>query len=180
MIRAFIAIPIPGTIRSQLAVTQFLLPIARPLPVENFHLTLVFLGNQTEDRLEELHLALDQITAPPLELQIDGLGVFGGDRPRSVHATLRPEPALTRLQARIARAADMAGIAREARRFTPHVTLGRFAPDEGSAPALARAIGQIGALRIPPFAVDHFALMRSILRPDGAVHDELARYPLTG
>lgn len=180
MMRAFIAIEIPQTIRSQLAVTQFLLPIARPLPVENFHLTLVFLGNQTEDLLEELHIALDQITAPPLALQIDGLGVFGGDKPRTVHATFRPDPALSRLQARIARAADMAGITRDTRRFTPHVTLGRFAPGEGSAPALARAISQIGALQIPPFTASHFALMRSILRPDGAVHDELARYPLHG
>lgn len=180
MIRAFIAIEIPVSIRSQLAVTQFLLPIARPLPVENFHLTLAFLGDQTEDRLEELHFALDQITAPPLELQIDGLGVFGGDKPRTVHATFRPDPALARLQARIVRAADMAGIARDTRRFTPHVTLGRFAHGEGSAAALARAIGQIGALQIAPFTAGHFALMRSILRPDGAVHDELARYPLAG
>ena len=180
MIRAFIAIPIPETTRSQLAVTQFLLPIARPLPVENFHLTLVFLGEQTEDRLEELHIALEQITAPPVVLQIEGLGVFGGDKPRIVHATIRPDPPLTRLQARIARAADMCGIARDTRRFTPHVTLGRFAPGEGSAPALARAIGQIGALQIAPFTAGHFAMMRSILRPDGAVHDELARYPLTG
>ncbi len=180
MIRAFVALAIPDAIRSQLAVTQFMLPIARPTPQENFHLTLLFVGEQPEDRLEELHIALGQITAPPLDLLIDGLGVFGGDKPRSVHAMLRPDPALKRLQARIARAAEMAGIPRDTRRFTPHVTLGRFAPGEGSAPALARAIGQIGALQIPPFSADHFALMRSILRPDGAVHDELARYPLTG
>ncbi|WP_333829615.1 RNA 2',3'-cyclic phosphodiesterase [Pararhodobacter sp.] len=180
MIRAFIAIPIPETIRSQLVVSQYLLPIARPLPPENFHLTLAFLGSAPENQLEELHFALEQITAPALELQIDGLGVFGGNKPRSVHATFRPDPALNRLQARIARAADMTGFARETRRFTPHVTLGRFAPDEGSAGALAQAIGQIGALNIPPFRADHFTLMRSILRPDGAVHDELARYPLGG
>ncbi|HHX91026.1 MAG TPA: RNA 2',3'-cyclic phosphodiesterase [Paracoccus sp.] len=178
MIRAFIALPIPEAIRSQLAVTQFLLPIARPTPPGNFHLTLLFLGEQPEDRLEEVHLALSRINAAPLELQIEGLGVFGGDKPRSVHATLRPNPALLHLQARIARAVDMLGIRREARRFTPHVTLGRFGPDEGSAPALARAIGEIGALRVAPFSADHFALMRSLLRPDGAVHDVLERYPL--
>lgn len=180
MIRAFIAIPIPEPIRARLAVTQFLLPIARPTPPENFHLTLAFLGSQPENRLEDLHLLLEQITAPPLTLQIEGLGVFGGDKPRSVHATFKPDPVLARLQARIARAIDEAGLPRETRRFTPHVTLGRFAPGEGSASALARAIAQIGALDIPPFTADRFALMRSLLRPDGAVHDELAHYPLTG
>jgi len=180
MIRAFIAIPTPEPIRAQLSVVQFLLPIARPVPPESFHLTLAFLGNQSEDRLEDLHHALDGISAPAFSLQIDGLGVFGGDKPRSVHATIKPEPALNRLQGKIARAVDEAGLAPETRRFTPHVTLGRFAPGEGSASALAQAIGQIGALTCPPFTVDHFALMRSLLRPDGAVHDELARYPLAG
>jgi len=180
MIRAFVAIPIPEAIRSQLAVTQFLLPVARPTPPENFHLTLVFLGTQSGDRLEELHFALEQMTAPPMELQIDALGVFGGNKPRAVYASLRADPALSRLQSRIARAADMIGIPRDSRRFTPHVTLGRFAQGEGSAPALARAIGQIGALQVAPFRAEYFVLMRSILRPDGAVHDELARYALTG
>jgi len=180
MIRAFVALAIPETIRSQLAVTQFLLPIARPVPPENFHLTLAFLGSLPEDRLEEVHLALEQITAPVFSLRLSGLGVFGGDKPRSVHATLAPEPMLERLQAKLARAVLNAGVALQSRRFTPHVTLGRFAPGEASAPALAHAIGQIGALTSDPFTVDHFALWRSLLRPDGAVHDELARYPLAG
>ncbi|MCC5969432.1 MAG: RNA 2',3'-cyclic phosphodiesterase [Pararhodobacter sp.] len=180
MIRAFIAIPIPEPIRARLAVTQFLLPIARPTPPENFHLTLAFLGSQPEDRLEDLHLALAGLSAPPLTLQIDGLGVFGGDKPRAVHATLKPEPALNALQARIARAIDETGLPRETRRFTPHVTLGRFAPGEASAAALAAAIGQIGALDIPPFDAEEFLLMRSLLRPDGAVHDPLVHYPLMG
>ncbi|MDP2226428.1 MAG: RNA 2',3'-cyclic phosphodiesterase [Moraxellaceae bacterium] len=180
MIRAFVALAIPETIRSQLAVTQFLLPIARPVPPENFHLTLAFLGSLPEDRLEEVHLALEQITAPAFSLRLSGMGVFGGDKPRSVHAMLAPEPLLERLQAKIARAVVSAGVALESRRFTPHITLGNFAPGESSAPALAHAIGQIGALTSAPFAVDHFALWRSLLRPGGPVHDELARYPLAG
>lgn len=180
MIRAFVAIAVPESIRSQLAVTQFLLPIARPVPPENFHLTLAFLASQPEDRLEDVHLALEQITGPAFTLRLSGLGVFGGDKPRSVHATLAPEPLLDRLQAKIARAIANAGVAMDTRRFTPHITLGNFAPDEVTAPALAHAIGQIGALTSAPFTVDHFALWRSLLRPGGPVHDELARYPLKG
>ncbi|KPQ07751.1 MAG: 2'-5' RNA ligase LigT [Rhodobacteraceae bacterium HLUCCA12] len=180
MIRAFVAIPLPESVRSRLSVTQFLLPIARPVAPENFHLTLAFLGDQYEDRLEDLHHALERLRAPPFALEIGALGVFRGDRPRSVHATVRPEPALNHLQARIARAIDETGLRRDTRRFTPHVTLGRFGPEEGNAPALAKAMGEIGALSIPPFEVTEFALMRSLLRPDGAVHDALARYALRG
>lgn len=180
MIRAFVALPLPEPVSARLAMAQALLPIARPVPRESFHLTLAFLGEQPEDRLEDVHAGLEAIAFPPFTLRIDGLGVFGGDRPRSVHATLAPEPLLDRLQSRIARAVAMAGARLESRRFTPHVTLGRFAPGEGRPEALAHAIGRVGAFAPPPWTVDHFALMRSRLRPEGAVHDELARYPLTG
>jgi len=44
MIRAFLALDLPGDIRSALAVQQFLLPLPRRIEPALFHLTLVFLG----------------------------------------------------------------------------------------------------------------------------------------
>lgn len=180
MIRAFIALPLPQTVRSALVVTQFLLPLPRPVPPENMHVTLAFLGTVAEPDLEELDAALGQLHAAPLTLTVEGLGVFGGDKPRNVHARLAPAPALDHLQARIAQAVRRAGIALEGRRFVPHVTLGRFAPGQVSAAELAKAMGEIGAVTSPPFTVGAFALYRSLLREGGPVYDVLAEYPLTG
>jgi len=180
MIRAFIALPLPEGVRSQLAVTQFLLPLPRPIPVANMHLTLTFLGDQPEPLLEEVHDALASLHAPPLTLAIDGLGVFGGDKPRNVHARLAPAPALDQLQARVVRAVRGVGVALDGKKFVPHVTLGRMTPGQLGAPELARAMGGIGAVTSPPFTVGSFALYRSLLRPKGPVYDALAEYPLTG
>jgi RNA 2',3'-cyclic 3'-phosphodiesterase len=126
MIRAFIALPLPEAIRNQLAVTQFLLPLPRPVPPANMHLTLAFLGTLAEPVLEESRRALSNLRAAPLTLSVAGLGVFGGDKPRNVHARLAPAPALDHLQARIAQAVRAAGVPLEGKRFVPHVTLGRL------------------------------------------------------
>lgn len=181
MIRAFIALSLPENLRSQLAVTQYLLPGGRPVAPECFHVTLAFLGEQPEDRLADVDAALSLISVPAFTLELGALGVFGGDKPRSVHAALASEPLLERLQAKVVRAVADCGVRLSHRRFTPHVTLRRYAPGEGSAAALAHAIGAIPPTLPPPrFAVDHFSLMRSRLRPQGPAYDELARYPLRG
>lgn len=180
MIRAFVALPLPESVRSALTVTQFLLPLPRPVPGQNLHVTLAFLGSLSEPDLGEVDAALVRLRAAPLTLSIAGLGAFGGDKPRNVHARLAPAPALDHLQARIAQAVRTAGVPLEARRFVPHVTLGRLAPGQVGAAELAKAMGEIGAVTSPPFTVGTFALYRSLLRPDGAVYDILAEYPLAG
>ena len=64
MIRAFLALALPETVRSALTVQQFLLPLPRKEPVENLHLTLLFLGEQPERKLEEVHEAIGALGWP--------------------------------------------------------------------------------------------------------------------
>ncbi|MCC5988025.1 MAG: RNA 2',3'-cyclic phosphodiesterase [Pararhodobacter sp.] len=178
MIRAFLALPLPEPVIAHLALVQQRLRLPRPVPRENFHITLVFLGEQREDLLEELHLALDAMALPGFSLRLDGLAVFGGDSPRNLHAAIAPEPALNQLQSRLRRAAQMSGMTPEKRRFVPHVTLARFRPGEVGAGQLAKAMQEVGAPAATPFVIDRFALYRSHLRADGAQYDILAEYPL--
>ena len=182
MIRAFLALPLPDAVIAPLSLAQSRLrlpvPPARPVARENLHLTLVFLGEQRPDMLEALHEELALRQPAGFTLRLDGLGVFGGDRPHNLHARVAPEPALSALQARLDRAARMQGMRPERRRFTPHVTLARLRPGDIGPAALAGAIERVGALDARPFAVDRFALFRSHLRRDGAQYDMLAEYPL--
>lgn len=173
MIRAFLALPLPQALADLLVPAQAALRLPRPVPAEDFHVTLAFLGEQREDVLEELHGALEAMRLPAADLALDGLGVMGG---RVVHAAIRPDPGLERLQARVAQAARGAGIALERRRFRPHVTLARGAlPD---AAALAAGFARAGAVTSPPVRAGVLAMIRSRLRPEGALYDVLAEYPL--
>lgn len=178
MIRAFIALPLPEEIRSRLAVAQFLLPLPRRLPVESLHITLAFLGDRPVPVLEEVDLALAALRLPPFPLSLGGFGLFGADRPRSLHARVVPEPALDRLHARIARACTLAGAPPEARRFVPHVTLGRFRSAMADAMRLERAVAEGAGFAAGPWQADRFALYRSDPGAEGPRYSELASYPL--
>jgi 2'-5' RNA ligase len=84
-----------------------------------------------------------------------------------------------RLQRKIATAAMRAGVDLPARRFVPHVTLGRFRPPPPEdRMRLERAVAMQGGFRAGPVPVTDFVLYRSTLSRHGSRYDELARYPL--
>lgn len=175
MIRAFLALPLPEPAALSLALAQARLPLPRPVPMENFHLTLAFLDAQPEPVLEDLHLSLEGLRLPAPHLVLAGFGSFGGAVPENVHALIAPDPALSALQAKVSRAARQAGIALPARRFVPHVTLGRGPHD---AAALARALAGLTPPRADPWTAPEMILYRSTLLKSGSAYDPLARYAL--
>ena len=122
------------------------------LPVGDKHLTLQFIGEWPEARLEEVMAALGGVGWQAFDFTVSGLGGFPNLRhPRVIFAQVEPNPALTALVAEIAGKLASIGIEREARPFTPHVTLKRV---KGS-----------GTPRVEPLAgvfhADRFALYES-------------------
>ncbi|MCB1368885.1 MAG: RNA 2',3'-cyclic phosphodiesterase [Rhodobacteraceae bacterium] len=177
--RCFIAMPLPDPVCDRLEEVQKVLRAGRPVPRENLHLTLAFLDDQSAAVLEELHDGLSAIRVPPFDLRLAGLGVFGGSRPRVLHAEAEASPALSGLHRRVRAAARMAGIELPRERFRPHVTLARFGPsDAGMASAVAWAMRVHGGFTVAPFTIREFALLGSTLMPDGPVYEVLADYPL--
>lgn len=176
MIRAFLALELPQHIRSQLVLQQYLLPVDRRVPPENFHITLVFLGDSPVHQLEELHLALSNLRSPPLQLQIKGLGLFGKDKPHNLHAVVAPDAALSRFQAKLVTLARGCGFTLPSRRFRPHVTLSYLRAGSFERIELETAIVRDAQFATDPFELRELALFRSVLRPDGAEHDVLERY----
>lgn len=176
MIRAFVALPLPDPLTDRLVPVQAALRLARPVPAQDFHVTLAFLGDTREDLLAEVHDALTALRLPAPPLAIDGLGSFGGDRAEGVHAVVRPDPVLERVQAKVAQAVRGAGVVLEKRRFVPHVTLGRGRVDDPA--ALARTLSALGSVALGPLPARVLTLYRSRLRPEGPLYDSLADYPL--
>ncbi|WP_165910101.1 RNA 2',3'-cyclic phosphodiesterase [Rhodovulum bhavnagarense] len=178
MIRAFAAIDLPGDVRDRLVRLQEAMQIGRPVPLENLHLTLVFLGELPEQVLDEVHLAFSQIRAEPFELTLSGLDLFGGHKPRVLYARVTPNPALEHLQSRLAQAARMAGAAVEGGRFVPHVTLAYLNVARTGRARINRAVVDNMGFQAGPIPVNDIALYRSDLGRGPARHRELARYPL--
>ena len=179
MTRAFLAIGMPDPVRSALTLRQFLLPLPRCVPPQDFHLTLCFLGEVVPDHtLQALHDTLESWHLPALAITLHGIGHFGGAKPRAVYAGVRPDPALVHLQAKLANAARRAGCDIPHSRFVPHVTLGRMTrfPAEDM-PRLERAIVAGAAFRLDAFAAREVTLYASSLG-DPPRYDALTSYPL--
>ena len=178
MIRAFAALALPDPVRFDLMLLQQGLPLPRAVPPESLHLTLVFLGELPERRLEDVDLAFRAVSAPRFELALAGLDLFGGTRPRVVYVGARSNPALQHLQAKVETAARGAGVALAGRRFVPHVTLARLPERFADRARLEQATAIRGAYAAPRFTVEDFRLFRSHLGGEGPAYEELARYAL--
>ncbi len=177
--RCFVALPLPAALQVLAERLQIGLPVGRPVAPAQLHVTLAFLGDQPDDRLEALHDGLCAIRMAPVLVQITGMGVFGGDKPRLIIADVAPDPGLLALQQAVAGAARQAGIRLERRRFHPHITLARIngrlsAPEMGALHGVMAAHAGAQAQGLVP----EFTLYRSDLGPKGARYDSLASYPL--
>lgn len=180
MIRSFIAIPLPREVRLSLASLQSAIPAGRSSDPDNLHLTLAFLAEQPEDRLEEFHFALEDLACPGFDIRIEGLGGFGKFPPRVLYAAVHPEPALSNLRRKVRNAARQSGIDLPHERFVPHITLARFnrtlSPDDGT--RLDTFLQKRAGFSLPTFPAERFVMFRSTLGRNGPVYDELTSYDL--
>ena len=177
MIRAFLALPLPAALIPVATLAQHGLQLDNPVPRENLHLTLAFLGNTSRAQLEDLHASLETETLPQAPIAITGVGAFGHDGPRSLHLIIAENPALSALHRACARAARAAGIALPARRFVPHVTLAYLNRAQTDAD-IALALERLGPVGAPPVLAETLVLFRSTLTKAGSLHDAMAEYPL--
>jgi 2'-5' RNA ligase len=178
--RVFLAIDLPEQIRGELERLQEHLPIGRLVPSDNLHLTLSFLGEQSEAVCEDTHEALSEVHAKPFDLRLAGLGTFGKTSPQVIFADVEKCEELIELERKITRRLRSAGVQFQKRRFRPHVTIARL-PRILSTYGLARVqnfLASQASFQGSPFQVREFHFYCSTLMPEQARHEVLAIYDL--
>jgi len=180
MPRLFTGIALPAEVAEHLALARGALDGARWIEPADYHITLRFLGDVDETVAEALHEGLVAARLrPPLDLVLDGFGVFGGDKPRSLLATVAANPDLADLQAEHERIAREAGAEPDTRRFTPHVTLARF-NRQVRAPEVAHHLAEAGFFPPRTFTATHVTLFSARASTGGGPYLVEAAYPLGG
>jgi 2'-5' RNA ligase len=171
--RLFVALEIPSAVREELSalikVFRAVSPQTHWVRPENLHLTLKFIGEVPEEKLEGIRAALGGIRLDqPCTIDFRGLGFFPNEKqPRVLWAGVEASPNLKSLAADIERAMEPLGIPREQRPFSPHLTLSRF---ERSRPVekLRAAIQENTARDFGSLRTSKFHLIESKLKPSGA------------
>lgn len=134
--RYFVGLGLPDYAREKLAQLQGNFRGLHFIPLENYHLTLKFIGEIGSGPIAEVRARLEEVAVPAFILELGGVGRFPDDPlpPRVVWAGLeRPPPQLFHLQQKIENAALQAGIEPSTRAFRPHVTLAHVSQDAGNA-----------------------------------------------
>lgn len=159
MPRLFTALEIPRDAALSLSLLRGGLPGARWIDVENYHLTLRFIGDVEGHVADEVVNALDRVSKPSFDLTLSGVGAFGSKKPHAVYAGTTSSPELNALQSEIDRICHRVGVPSDQRKFVPHVTLARL---RNSSPAeVAHYLSGRGNFAAMPFRVGRFVLMSS-------------------
>jgi 2'-5' RNA ligase len=185
VIRAFIAIELPDSLRASLRKLQTGLQDRVPartvrwVAPRGIHLTLKFLGSTRVDQIEGIAGDLTKACAPlpSFTYSVGGLGCFPNPhRPRVIWVGIQePAGALSRLQGAIDEVCSQWGFKREERAFHPHLTLGRTRDriSSGERRAIGDLVQETDVPSLGTMAAEGISLIRSDLRPSGAVYTTL-------
>ena len=169
--RLFFALWPPASVRDRLAHLSRSLPLgkAKPVPAENLHITLAFLGSADEGQRACLESLAEGIQVPPFCLALDQLGHFPRPQVLWVGCSQEPEPVFE-LVGELKRRLPECGFEPETRPYRTHLTLAR----KVRRPRLEEK-------HVDPIVwpVEDFCLVASETLPQGAQYAVLRRWPLS-
>lgn len=179
MIRLFTALDIPESIKMQLQGMGGSIPGAKPVPKEQFHLTLKFIGEVEGRVLLDIEQALGNIKGSgnvgkldlaPFNIRLKGVGVFPPrGAPRVLWVGIEEDGKLSTLRKAIENELAANGIARSKQKFTPHISVARL--KKSPVARLQDYLAGNSFFETAWFPVNSFSLYSSKLTPKGAVHN---------
>jgi RNA 2',3'-cyclic 3'-phosphodiesterase len=193
--RLFVALDIDDNIRGRIArfvdgVREFA-PDARWVRPESLHVTLKFIGEQSEPQTDEIKKALQSIEADGFEMSFRGYGFFPTARaPRVFWVGIEADSRLASLAATVDSRLASLSIPKEQHAFNPHLTLARGGAgsssprkQKGDRPnrRFQRSQEKLTALPAPEFGTmtaREFFLYQSRLSPSGSTYTKLAGFAL--
>ncbi len=186
--RVFIAIDINDKVRKAIADLQK--QVASKVEVKkgdvkwvdpnNIHLTLKFLGEISEEQLNQVKEITNTVAQShqKFNLDIESVGAFGGRSAKIVWVgAAKGKEQLLALQKDLETLLEGAGFPKEEREFSAHLTLCRVShPIAGI--KLGEAIKQFSNQKLGSIAADSICIYQSQLTPQGPNYTLLASYKL--
>jgi 2'-5' RNA ligase len=167
--RLFLSCEIPKAISDYINELSKQLPEAKLVVPHNIDLTIKFLGEVPDAKLEEIKTKLSEIKFKPFKAMLNGTGVFTEDFIRVAWVGLTPSEKFEELHV----IADNAlkGLFPEEKRFQAHLTMARVKYVEDK----QKFLGVLKLIKVEPltFEVNKLILFKSELSPKGATHEPL-------
>lgn len=148
---------------------------------ENMHVTLKYIGEWNEHRLDDLIQALNGVrTRIAVNVPLAGLGYFPSIRnPRVFWVGAENTPPLRQLASAVDAALAPLGVTPEVRPYVPHLTLGRMQAGRDLT-EMHEAIEELPTRDFGSIAPDRFALFESTSTQQGAIYRKVQEFPFLG
>jgi 2'-5' RNA ligase len=180
MVRLFVAIDLPCEITERFRPPQDILRKSRArLSLVNpsiIHLTLKFIGEVPEDRVEPIQQALSAISFPSFDLKVGCVSANNPRQPRVVWCGITDEGRTALLHDLVEDALAPFGIPRDNRPYRPHATLARVKRFD---PSLLGCLKEVAHEEFGSCRVSSWQLKKSTLTPQGPVYETLLEVPCT-
>jgi 2'-5' RNA ligase len=138
----------------------------------NYHITLAFLGDQEEQRLEQLAECLDDVLPDiPLSLNVTRLSPFPERRPKLIAALVERSSELLELQQVVISTLSSLMLQFDKKKFQPHITLGRYRHSKKRFSGLVESVSDLSG------EAAEVAIFESVLSSAGAQYEALFRFP---
>ncbi len=175
--RMFIAVELPGRLIPEIEriESNLKLPGIKLVNPALVHITLKFLGDINEDKIDAIAAVLSGINCSPFEAKIKGIGVF-------------PKPAYIKV-IWLGAEGNFGSLHEEVERvllpfkfekdhdFSPHATLARVKQLKGKA-ALLETINKLAEVDLGTMKVESIVLKKSTLTPAGPIYETLREIKL--
>ena len=185
--RIFVAVELPDSIKEGLRQIQRTLQgtgdRTKWVGVSSLHLTLKFLGEISEERLERVFAASREVAEKTASffIELAGVGAFPNcSSPRVIWVGVRKgKDNLVDLALHLDRVLSEMGFAAEKRKWVPHLTLGRV-KELGKEDRLKKLLLQQKSACVGEIEARQCSVIRSLLTPTGPLYTTLKGFPLGG
>ena len=146
----------------------------KPVERENIHITLRFLGEIKQERVQEIIEQMKQIQFARFTADFRGLGVFPGlHRPTVIWIGIeKGAEELSRIFETLEQGLKALGVRPDSKGFTPHLTIARVKSGRNRA-ELVRTISELRDVEFGSMNVDSVRLKKSTLTPKGPIYEDL-------
>jgi 2'-5' RNA ligase len=180
MTRLFVAVEIPKSLSDDISTVQSTIKsgvktsaqitLVDPLLM---HITLKFIGEVDENKVQEIKVALCSISFSPFSIKVKHTQLNSKKQPRVLWLSLHSSPPLLELATKIEQVLIPFGIETEKRDYNPHITIARI--KRSSPELISTALSVQDSIKCT-FPVTGFVLKKSVLTPSGPIYSDIHVY----
>ncbi len=131
MPRLFTALKVPAEFKATISRLPRQELAGRWQHVDDLHVTIRFLGEVDNDRIDEIISALDQVKYKAFGMEVAGMSCFYNNRQTVLYADVKNSRKLTHLCAEVTQRLEPFGFDFGTRPYQPHITLARLKQEKG-------------------------------------------------